>query len=84
MVDSPRSKICAQIPYPAIEAATEGNIGAINAVLKHFSRYIYALSTRTLYDENGVPYSCVDDELRKMLEIKLITKILMFKLLRVA
>lgn len=32
----------------------------------------------------GVPHLCVDDELRKTLEIKLITKILSFELVKAA
>lgn len=72
------------LPFSLIEAATTGNVDAINAVLKHYEPYIAALATRRLYDENGVPHLCVDDELRKTLEIKLITKILDFKLIRAA
>ena len=72
----------ALLPFSVIEAASDGDIAAINAVLKHYEGYIAALSTRKLYDENGVSYMAVDDEMRKMLEIKLITKILDFKLIR--
>ena len=46
--------------------------------------YIAVLATRRLYDENGVPHLCVDDELRKTLEIRLITKILSFELIKAA
>ena len=45
---------------------------------------IAALSTRTLYDENGVPHLCVDEEMRRRLETKLITKILDFKADKIA
>ena len=41
------------LPFVLIEAASTGNVNAINAVLKHFERYIIALATRELYDENG-------------------------------
>ena len=74
----------ALLPFSVIEAAANGNIDAINAVLKHYEGYIAALSTRKLYDENGVPHMVVDDEMRKMLEIKLITKILTFEIVRAA
>lgn len=50
------------LPYSIIEAAASGNVDAINAVLKHYERYIAALATRTLYDENGVPHLCLDEE----------------------
>ena len=72
------------LPYSTIEAAASGNVDAINAVLAHYSRYICALSTRTLYDENGVPHLCVDEELRRRLETKLITRILDFDVTRAA
>ena len=67
------------LPYSIIETAAAGNVEAINAVLKHYSRYIAALAARTLYDENGTPHLCVDEEMRRILETKLITKILNFK-----
>ena len=35
------------LPYSTIEAAASGNVDAINAVLKHYERYIAALATRT-------------------------------------
>ena len=47
--------------------------------MKHFEGYIAKLSTRTMYDEAGNPHLCVDEELRRRLETKLITKILTFK-----
>ena len=74
----------ALLPFSVIEAASSGDIIAINAVLKHYEGYIAALSMRKLYDENGGSYMAADDEMRKMLEIKLIAKILDFKLIRKA
>lgn len=68
------------LPFPVIVAATNGNVDAINAVVKHYAGYIAALSTRQLYDENGTPVLCVDEEIRRRLETKLITRILTFKL----
>jgi len=52
---------------------------AINAVLKHYAGYIARLSMRELYDEYGNPHLCVDEELRRRLETKLITKLLTFR-----
>jgi hypothetical protein len=37
-----------------------------------------------LYDENGNPHLCVDEEMRRRLETKLITKILSFDVQRIA
>lgn len=67
------------LPFPVIAAAAGGNINAINAVLKHYEGYIAVLSTKRGYDQNGTPFLCVDEELRRRLETKLITKILAFK-----
>lgn len=67
------------LPHPVILAAVSGNVDAINTVLKHFEGYIAKLSTRTMYDEAGNPHLCVDEELRRRLETKLITKVLTFK-----
>jgi hypothetical protein len=72
------------LPFPVIAAATSGNIGAINKVLKHYEGYIIALSTRRLYDEYGNACLLLDEELRRELETWLITKILQFDLGRAA
>lgn len=72
------------LPYSTIEAAASGDVEAINVILARFSRHICALSTRTLYDENGMPHLCVDEEMRRRLETKLITKILDFDVNKVA
>lgn len=71
------------LSYATIEAATLGNIDAVNDVLLHYSRYVNVLCTRTLYDENGDPHLCVDYEMRHRLESKLIMKILCFQADRV-
>ena len=39
---------------------------------------------RWFYDENGIPRSYVDEEKRRMLEIKLVTMILNFEIVKVA
>ena len=68
------------LPYSTIEAAASGNVD----VLKHYERYIAALATRTLYDENGVPHLCLDEEKVCRMRTKLITKILDFKVNKTA
>ena len=67
------------LPYTVIQEATGGSVEAINAVLKHYAGYIAKLSMRELYDEYGNPSLCIDEELRRRLETKLITKILTFR-----
>lgn len=68
------------LPFPVIRLASDGDVDAINAVLKHYEGYIAALSTKQFYDEYGNPHLYVDEGLRRRLETKLITKILTFKI----
>lgn len=68
------------LSYSTIKAATEGNVDAINIILKHYERYILKLSTRMIYDKTGRLCYEVDEALRRRLETKLITKTLTFKL----
>ena len=66
------------VPFPVIAAASSGDVTAMDIVLKHYSGYISALATGTLYDESGNPHLCIDEDMRRRLETKLITKILQF------
>lgn len=66
------------VTYEAIVLASKGDVDAITVILDHYESYIAALSTRTLYDENRLPHLCVDYEMRRRLETKLITRILHF------
>ena len=68
------------LPFHIIKAASEGDVEAINTVLKHYEGYIASLSNRIMFDEFGQVHYCVDETLRRRLETKLITKILAFKL----
>lgn len=69
------------LSFPVIAAAANGNVDAIHLVFKHYAGYIAALSMRKLYDENCCSHWCVDEEMRRRLETKLITRILNFKLI---
>ena len=66
------------LPFQLIKAASEGDIAAINTVLKHYEGYITVLATRKMFDEFGQVHYCVDETLRQRLEAKLITKTLGF------
>lgn len=68
------------LPFSTIEAATQGDPAALSSVLDHFQGYIGALATRILFDEHGTPCKCVDPELKRCLETKLIVRILRFKI----
>jgi hypothetical protein len=72
------------LPFSIIETATKGDVSAINQVLKHYEGYILALSTKRLFDEHGKPYIAVDNEMRRMLETRLIVKIMQFDTRRTA
>ena len=69
------------LPFPVIEAASNGDTDAINQVLQHYESYITTLSTRTLYDEYGNPHICVDEGIRRRLQTKLITAIISFQII---
>jgi len=66
-------------PFVMIEAATKGDVTAINAIVRHYTGYIAALSMRPLWDEQGRIYMVVDPDIQRRLETKLITRILDFK-----
>lgn len=68
------------LPFHIIKAASEGDVEAIHAVLKHYEGYIARLSIRRFYDGYGQLHYCVDETLRRRLETKLITKILDFEI----
>ena len=68
------------LSFPIILAASKGNVEAINQVLEHYEGYIITLSTRTLYDEHGIPHVCVDKGIRRRLQTKLIAGILNFNI----
>lgn len=53
------------LSYPLIVLAANGDVDAINAVLKHYEGYIAALFTRQLYDESGNSHLCVDELLHR-------------------
>ena len=60
------------LPLSVMEAAHAGDAIAMEQVLRYYEGYINKLCTRTLYDCNGIPYVCVDEYMKRRLEIKLI------------
>ena len=73
--NKPREQL---LPYETIRVASRGNTEAVCAVLRHYEGYIARLSMRRLYDEHGKAYLCVDETMRRRLEVKLIAGILSF------
>lgn len=67
------------LPFEVIAAATQGDTNAMCKVIEHYDGYIAKLCTRTLRDEYGNTIPYVDEEMRNRLKIRLITRTLMFK-----
>lgn len=63
------------LPLSVIEAAHAGDAEAMEQVLRYYEGYIFKLCTRTLYDEDGYPRLCVDEYMKRCLEIRLIQAI---------
>ena len=63
------------MPYTVIEKAVKGDSLALNEVLQCYKNYIEKLSQI----ERGSEY-LLDEEIKQMLQIKLIMKVMMFKL----
>lgn len=62
------------LPFETIKAATEGDVDAMDKILKHYKPYIVKLSIRTDGDK-----SYIEEDLRERLEAKLIAKTLEFE-----
>ena len=63
------------LPLAVIEAARAGAAGAVEQVLQYYNGYINKLCTRTLYDGSGQPHICIDEYMKRRLQIKLIHSI---------
>lgn len=72
---NPNYKGIELLPLSVIEAARAGDAEAVERVLRYYEGYINKLCTRTLYDEHGQPRVCVDEYMKRRLEIKLISSI---------
>lgn len=70
-----------QLSAALIQKAVDGDTLAIYEIVKHYEGYMIILSTRRFYDEAGVLHYRVDETLKGILEIKLVTKILEFKIM---
>ncbi|MFI3804266.1 helix-turn-helix domain-containing protein [Vagococcus fluvialis] len=73
-------KVYQMIPFSLIVRATDGDIEAINHILKHYKGYIAKRSLRLMKDEYGNQSMVVDEVLRGRMKTRLITKILAFEI----
>ena len=63
------------LPLAVSDAAQAGDADAVEQVLRYYEGYINKLCTRTVYDENGCPHTCLDEDMKSRLENKLIRAI---------
>ena len=60
------------LPLSVMEAAHAGDAMAMEQVLRYYAGYMNKLCTRTLYDKAGYPHVCVDEYMKRRMEIRLI------------
>ena len=68
------------IPFPGLVKASDGDIEAINRIVRHYSGFITSRSIRPMKDEYGNTHMVVDETLRRRMETRLIAKILSFEI----
>ncbi len=59
------------LPLSVIRSAYAGDTDAVEQVLQHYRGYINKLCTGILYDKHGQPHVCIDEYMKRHLEIKL-------------
>ena len=68
------------IPFPVIVRAADGDIEAVNQIVRYYSGFIASRSMRPMKDEYGNTHMVVDETLRRRMETRLIAKILSFEI----
>ena len=63
------------LPLSVFADARAGDPLAMERILRYYDGYMNKLCTRTLYDEDGYPHLCVDEYMKRCLEIRLIQAI---------
>ena len=56
------------IPFPVIVKAADGDIEAVNQIVRHYSGFIASRSMRPMKDEYGNTHMVVDETLRRRME----------------
>lgn len=67
------------LPYETVYKASMGDVEAMDAVLKRYGPYIRKLATQPYIDQSGGFHYVVNEDIRRQLEMKLITKVLLFR-----
>lgn len=65
----------ALLPLSVSQTVSAGDAGSVESVLRYYGDYMNKLCTRTLYNEDGYPHVCVDEYMKRCLEIRLIRAI---------
>lgn len=63
------------LPLSVYVSARAGDPQAVERLLRYYDNYMNCLCTRMLYDEDGYPHLCVDEYMKRCLEIRLIQAI---------
>ncbi|EGO8087666.1 helix-turn-helix domain-containing protein [Enterococcus faecalis] len=50
-------------------------------VIKHYERYIFKLCIKKVIDDTGKYMTIIDEEMKQLLEIKLLTALMKFKII---
>jgi len=71
-----------KVPYSIIQAATGGDTAAIYKIVNHYKGYISKLSIRCCRDQYGNIQECIDEDMHRQIETKLVMEITNFKIYR--
>ena len=63
------------LPLSVYVSARAGDSQAVERLLRYYDNYMNCLCTRTLYDGSGQPHICIDEYMKRRLQIKLIHSI---------
>ena len=67
------------LSYETVYLASQGDVEAMDRVLKRYEPYIRKLSIQPYIDQSGGFHYVVNEDIRRQLEMKLITKVLLFR-----
>lgn len=67
------------LPYDTIRSASQGDALAMERVLAQFDSYINKLSSHVMYCTNGNACFVIDEDMKRLLQIRLITAVLKFR-----
>jgi len=66
--------------FSIISQASDGEVDAIEGILKHYDDYISKSSLQPFYDDQGQVYLEIDPELKGLIRTALVTKMMKFEI----